>query len=232
MINCEVIQDLMPLYADDLISISGRKLVDDHIQGCPECRSLLRSMTAPVEPEPEMDDTACLKAIQREKKRQRRKTMLLCALPVLVCVLFWWGYMETHFNGMTPYIVTTDENIILAEVPELAVSAAELSVTDTVFRHPAFQDALSTDAVEEIPLDQVADLLAVITPEQAHATSAAVLNRHCICLDFTMGELRIILEYIDVDTTGTVDLIRKTIGVTDRTGEAVGQYPGQHAKYR
>lgn len=229
MINCEIIQDLMPLYADDLISPSGKALVEQHTQDCPQCRSLLRSMVAPVEPEPAKDESAYLKAIARQKKRQTRRTVLLCMLPVLVVILGWWIYMEIHFNGMTPYTVTTDEAVIFAEVPELQVTDGELSVTDTVFDHPALRDALEDGAVEEIPLEQTADLLAVITPKGATATSVAVLSGQSICMDFSMEELRIILEYIDADGSGTVDLIRKTIGVTDQHGEPGTVYTMDYA---
>ena len=37
-IKCEVIQDLLPLYVDDVLSDESRKLVEEHLAECDECR--------------------------------------------------------------------------------------------------------------------------------------------------------------------------------------------------
>lgn len=39
--DCEVIRDLLPLYADEACSGKSRDLVEEHLQGCPECCELL-----------------------------------------------------------------------------------------------------------------------------------------------------------------------------------------------
>ena len=39
--QCEIIQDLLPLYADEVCSESSRDLVEEHLQECPACRNLL-----------------------------------------------------------------------------------------------------------------------------------------------------------------------------------------------
>lgn len=224
MINCEVIRDLMPLYADDLISPSGRALVDQHVQCCPECRELLDAIQAPVEPEPAASEAMdYIHAIRRQKKRQRRRMIGLCLLTALVCVIGWWIYMETHFYGETPWVVTTDETVILAQMPELALTDGELQLADTLWIHPVIQPALSAGEVAELPLDQLAELFGPVTPPGTTCTSVAVLSEHCVCLDFMGEDIRIFLEYFDLDSTDNVDLIRKSIAVLeeDRTADTV-----------
>ena len=39
--DCEIIQDLLPLYVDDICSEKSRELVDEHLRECAECDSLL-----------------------------------------------------------------------------------------------------------------------------------------------------------------------------------------------
>ena len=39
--DCNIIRDLLPLYADDVCSKESRALVDEHLQECPECRELV-----------------------------------------------------------------------------------------------------------------------------------------------------------------------------------------------
>ena len=38
--TCEVIRDLLPLYADGVASQESRALVEEHIRTCDECRAL------------------------------------------------------------------------------------------------------------------------------------------------------------------------------------------------
>lgn len=39
-INCEVIRDLLPLYAENMLSDSSRTLVDNHLSECEGCRNM------------------------------------------------------------------------------------------------------------------------------------------------------------------------------------------------
>ena len=42
--NCNVIKDLMPLYAEDMLSRESRELVDEHVRTCAACRSELDAL--------------------------------------------------------------------------------------------------------------------------------------------------------------------------------------------
>ena len=42
--NCKTIQDLLPLYRDEVCSQESRQAVDEHIQSCPHCAEVLREM--------------------------------------------------------------------------------------------------------------------------------------------------------------------------------------------
>lgn len=44
--NCEIISDLLPLYCDDVCSPGSRRLVEEHLDGCEECRMILKQMKA------------------------------------------------------------------------------------------------------------------------------------------------------------------------------------------
>lgn len=47
--NCEVIQDLLPLYIDGCCSDTSSKLVIEHIKSCPECRKMYEAMSKNTE---------------------------------------------------------------------------------------------------------------------------------------------------------------------------------------
>lgn len=42
--HCDMIKDLLPLYADEVCSEESRKAVAEHISGCPACRTMLEKM--------------------------------------------------------------------------------------------------------------------------------------------------------------------------------------------
>lgn len=44
--NCDVIQDLMILYADDCCSEESKTLVEEHLKSCEACKKAYREMTA------------------------------------------------------------------------------------------------------------------------------------------------------------------------------------------
>ena len=53
-ITCSVIQDLLPNYAEGLISPETAAIIRDHLENCPECRSLYEDCQKPVDlPRPE-----------------------------------------------------------------------------------------------------------------------------------------------------------------------------------
>ena len=42
--ECEVIRDLLPLYADEVCSEGSRHLIDEHLQECPDCSAVLEKI--------------------------------------------------------------------------------------------------------------------------------------------------------------------------------------------
>lgn len=53
-ITCSVIQDLLPNYAEGLISPETAAIIRDHLENCPECRRLYEDCQKPVDlPRPE-----------------------------------------------------------------------------------------------------------------------------------------------------------------------------------
>ena len=43
-IKCDVIRDLLPLYVDDVLSEESRKLVEEHLQECEDCREYCKDL--------------------------------------------------------------------------------------------------------------------------------------------------------------------------------------------
>ena len=65
--NCDMIRDLLPLYADGVCSEESRKYVNEHLASCPECTDMLQKMNQKVAVSAEHD----ISAVKKIKKRIR-----------------------------------------------------------------------------------------------------------------------------------------------------------------
>lgn len=43
-VSCDIVQDILPLYYDDVCSAESRKMIEEHIQGCEACSNMLRQL--------------------------------------------------------------------------------------------------------------------------------------------------------------------------------------------
>ncbi len=90
-ISCDVAKDLLPLYAADLCSEESKRLLQEHLQTCGDCRVQYERMKnaelfpAETQEADEQSAETCLTAYA--KKIRRRRMLLRCLIPVLILVL-------------------------------------------------------------------------------------------------------------------------------------------------
>lgn len=97
---CETIQDLLPLYHDDVCSDTSRKLVDTHLETCEKCAEVLKGMTAEMEMPKLIQDEA--KPLKRIRRRWRKKTWLMGLLIGLAMVFSWFQLTQTSSMKVAP----------------------------------------------------------------------------------------------------------------------------------
>ena len=93
--SCDVILDLLPLYADGACSEGSRKLVEEHLAGCDACRAALQAMKTELPPggpaapeEPAAEPAAALK-----KGFRRILRYWVISLAVIVFLVIPLGYL-------------------------------------------------------------------------------------------------------------------------------------------
>ena len=86
-IKCEVINDLLPLYVDDVLSKESRELVEEHISECKNCKKTLENMSGtvsiPVSSELRMDDTKHLKGLKKIVKHYKVLAVLFGVIALI-----------------------------------------------------------------------------------------------------------------------------------------------------
>ena len=219
--NCEIIRDLLPLYADGLASEASRRKIEEHTAQCPDCKKLLNEMTAPMEPEPEDEEQRVMRILQAQRKKARRKTLLTWAGVLLAFVLVVWGMMEIRFSGEEIFVSSTNEEKILKEMPALALTDAEKELAQTILEIPEVRDAIESDQDSTtLNLNVVSPYFDAILPENGRFTEIFVFG-HSIFISIIDGKQYTCLQYTDVDMTGHIDSVAKTLAIStlDEIGE-------------
>ena len=110
-VTCEIIQDLLPLYADDVCSDSSRAFVQEHLTACDSCKKLAESGNLPVE----IPFLAQKKALRKFRRRMTRKNILIAVLAFLAsaCLIAGAGYALFVPEFVVPY----SEELLDAHIP-------------------------------------------------------------------------------------------------------------------
>ena len=85
-ISCDIIRDLLPLYAEDMVSEDSKRLVDDHLCGCDGCTKELAALKK-MEKVPVEVETNSLHRVKALIRRKRIVCLLTVALFMVTAVL-------------------------------------------------------------------------------------------------------------------------------------------------
>lgn len=109
LVSCDVIEDLIPLYAEDMLSEASRQLVANHLDECEECRATLKELkemtVLPVE-----TDTKPLKKIQKTLRKKKRHAIILTTLITLLI-----GALTVVFMTAPKYVPYSENVVTVSE---------------------------------------------------------------------------------------------------------------------
>ena len=93
---CEVIEDLLPMYADELTSSVTNDIVEEHLNNCEKCNQKYRLMKNPLSEESERD----VKEIDflKKTKKNNRKRIIIWAAVIWLLALAFVG-INYYFSG-------------------------------------------------------------------------------------------------------------------------------------
>ncbi|MBN9653380.1 zf-HC2 domain-containing protein [Halobacillus sp. GSS1] len=120
-ISCNVIRDILPLYAEDMASQDTRELVEEHIASCESCKKSLEEMRTFEEP-PVDTDIAPLRNIQNTLRRKKMQTIIFSVMVTLVFALVAMAYLTTpeyiSYNENAVSIIERDDGTVLLNFSE------------------------------------------------------------------------------------------------------------------
>lgn len=123
--HCNIIQDLLPLYADEIVSPQSRELVERHLADCPRCRETLAEIQSSI-PIPQLDDDRVLKKMRRKQRIRSLCWALFAAVWVALILAYpvaalWVSFAEQPLTDYGP------EHFIVTEYPD---GHTELTLTE------------------------------------------------------------------------------------------------------
>ncbi len=93
MMKCEMVKDLLALYAEDLCSPVTADALKEHLAGCPDCAAALEryraGLAAPADTLAEPQVSKELKPLKKVKRKLRRKKITTIVLVVLLGCILW-----------------------------------------------------------------------------------------------------------------------------------------------
>lgn len=144
-ITCEVVQDLLPLYEDGCCSEQSKKIVEEHLSECRDCREKSRLYLEKLPQMKEQEDADFKKIREGMRKINRWKVrgiVSLClSLVLLLIVLPAWNYARgwglTYANLKAAYIAFSFEKALVSGNYEKAYGYLDMKWH--------YEDLLSTD---------------------------------------------------------------------------------------
>lgn len=99
-LNCDIVQDLLPLYEDCVCSEGSRAAVEEHLRECEACRSLRDGVQAVPEGEIVMDIPAEEKQVVGSFKKVRRRWAISLIALLLVIPVAWLSFNQVRGAGI------------------------------------------------------------------------------------------------------------------------------------
>lgn len=127
---CNMIRDLLPLYAEHMVSQESDQLVAEHLSHCPACQKLLKSMQSTLNL-PETQAPAPMQKWRAKLKRKRLQLILLTA--VLACAAA--ALLFSYFTAPR-YLPYSNELLTVSKMEDGAVLIS--------FREPAMHYSVNT----------------------------------------------------------------------------------------
>lgn len=152
-VPCGLIQDLLPLYYDEVCSQESRSLVEEHLAECPACRQWLADLQTETPLPEEAEEAAALKEVQTTWKKNRKRARWKGAVIALVAIFFATCplWLTIHKGTDVP-----SENIQISQTCQLE--------DGTIVFHLYIDDGKTLDTMD---LDFAEDGSAYFTPKQA-----------------------------------------------------------------
>lgn len=131
--ECSIVRDLLPLYAESMVSPETASFMEEHLKDCEHCRKEYERLKAPCAV-PAQDDAAPLLMLQKKMAAKRLRTIVLTAVFAVALLVSAFAVLDAPV-----YLPYTEELLAVEPVGENGLQITfDSSVTD--FNYTVYQD--------------------------------------------------------------------------------------------
>lgn len=185
-ISCKVIQDLLPLYHDNVCSPETNALVEEHLQTCEACQEEFHKLEeSPLaengkKEEAEKENVQRMKNVKKVLHKKRVRVSVITAMVVLLLCIPGWFVMNLRFLAAKPSVLET----VSVDGDILTVS---LKDSDSIWGCFLFMDTgYLEENGQQIP---VAVLSSSASPSQYLSTALSPQKGSGLSRNFSMTDL-------------------------------------------
>lgn len=123
--DCELIQDIMPLYIDDVLSDKSRKIVGEHLSECSDCRELYKKCSADKNPPVAEDHEESSVRIEKYSKKIRKRRIAIASI-IFVFILTVTASFVSYVKFDTPDFLRSGiglARIMLTDTPYVEIQS-------------------------------------------------------------------------------------------------------------
>ena len=131
--ECSIVRDLLPLYAESMVSPETASFMEEHLKDCEHCRKEYERLKAPCAV-PAQNDAAPLLMLQKKMAAKRLRTIVLTAVFAVALLVSAFAVLDAPV-----YLPYTEELLAVEPVGENGLQITfDPSVTD--FNYTVYQD--------------------------------------------------------------------------------------------
>ena len=115
---CYLVRDLLPLYKDEACEPETAADVREHLEGCPDCRTLWETLQTAAPLEEAVDQAKAQEqaaALRRVKHTQQKRRVQTILVTLLVVILLGGGGLGLYFHAVETYLEYPQESILGVE---------------------------------------------------------------------------------------------------------------------
>ena len=165
-ISCNIIEDLLPLYVDDMVSEDSRQLVEEHLKACPTCRRMQEEIMrenhltdvkkGSDSVQTNKMEAELLKKIRCKIRKKRIASVLLAVAIVLAAggIGHYWYYDKENYISWDEANISVKDGKVYSTVNPLGRMKSILSVdqknmfymlSETMWTHKEYPSDSNTE---------------------------------------------------------------------------------------
>ena len=131
--TCNIVQDLLPLYYDDVCSPSSKRLVEKHLKTCEKCQNTYNELkNDSIDSMIKKEADSVLKQHEKKEKSAAYKTGVIIAGLLLIPILITFIVCLSNGGGLNTFAVVTASMLLVAAMTVVPLMAQQKKLTKCI----------------------------------------------------------------------------------------------------